>query len=297
MTRRLLDNSVERCRALRKMRRNPGDNLDCGTYIADFLTPHADGELTGAELRLAEEHVAGCARCAAALEEERALKAMVHVRAGMLRTPPQVRGSILAALDASDHRASVAAAAPRIARRASPFVRRMRYAVPLAMAAAIAFFVIFLRNPQPAESYPALDYAIAHYDHFQGDFQPNVPSSSPADIAAAYMDHKMPGYLWNFQPSGYKLVGGRLEQMADGRWVTNTYYRNGDDAILCSFVAASGLKLPPETSGVQLNEHEMYEYHGHTVCLSYLPSGKYICILVSRKPMKAFMQDIMASEI
>jgi hypothetical protein len=277
---------------------DPKKDLDCGTYIADFLTAHADGELSGEDLRLADQHVAGCPQCAAALAEERALKAMLHLRAGMLRTPPEVRGSILAALDASDRRESISAAVrPSVVRRASPFVRRMGYAVPIALAAVVAFVVIILRNPQPAQSYPAFDYAISHYDHFQGDFQPNVPSASPADIADAYIGHKMPGYLWNFQPSGYKLMGGRLEQMPDGRWVTNTFYRSNDGAILCSFVTYQGLKLPPEDSGTQLGEHKVYEYRGHTICLSYFPGGKYICILVSRKPMKDFMQDIMASEI
>jgi hypothetical protein len=271
--------------------------LDCGTYIADLLTAHADGELFGAELRAAEEHVAGCAQCAALLDEERALKAMLHVRVGMLRTPPEVRGSILAALDASDNRESAAAIAPRPARRAGSTVRRLRYAIPLAIAAAVAFLVIVLRNPGPAQSYPALDYVVSNYDNYQDRFDPNVPSASPADISDAYIDHKMPGYLWNFQPSGYKLMGGRLDHMPDGRWVTNTFYRSGNGTILCSFFTSGGLKLPPEDAGQPLGGHLLYEYHGHTVCLSFLPGGKYICILVSSKPMKAFIEDIQASEI
>jgi hypothetical protein len=270
--------------------------LDCGTYIADYLTPHADGELTGNQLAMAEAHVASCPQCAAALQEERELKAIVHVRAGMLRTPPQVRGSILAALDAADRRDTAQAAPQPRARRNPRVVRTLRYAIPLAIAAALAFVVIILRNPTPAESYPAFDYAVSHYDQFVDRFDPNVPSGSPGDIAAAFMDHKMPGYLWNFQPSGYKLMGGRLEKMPDGRWVTNTFYRSDDGAILCSFVAYSGLKLPSDDNQ-DVGEHRMYEYRGHTICLTYFPSGKYICILVSRKPMKEFMQDIAASEL
>ncbi|HUA34748.1 MAG TPA: zf-HC2 domain-containing protein [Candidatus Binataceae bacterium] len=269
--------------------------MDCGTYIADYLTPHADGELRGAELARAEAHVAKCPQCAAALAEERELKAMLHVRAGMLRTPPQVRGSILAALDAADRRETTPRRAPAPSRRPA-IVRGLRYAIPIALAAAIAFFVIILRNPTPAESYPAFDYATDHYDQFLGRFDPNVPSDSPGDIAAAYIDHKMPGYLWNFQPSGYKLLGGRIEKMPDGRFVTNTFYRSDDGAILCSFVASSGLKLPPRDAD-ELGVHHFFEYRGHTICMSYLPGGKYVCILVSRKPMKAFMQDIAASEL
>ena len=268
--------------------------MDCGTYIADYLTPHADGELRGADLARAEAHVAQCPQCSAVLAEERELKAILHVRAGMLRTPPQVRGSILAALDAADRREATpkVMAAPR---RRPALVRGLRYAIPVALAAALAF-VVLLRNPTPAESYPAFDYATDHYDQFVARFDPNVPSGSPGDIAAAYIDHKMPGYLWNFQPSGYKLVGGRLEKMPDGRWVTNTFYRGEAGAILCSFVATSGLRLPPRDAD-ELGVHHFIAYRGHTICISYLPGGKYICILVSSKSMKAFMQDIAASEI
>ena len=269
--------------------------MDCGTYIADYLTPHADGELMGAELARAEAHVAQCARCAAALAEERELKAILHVRAGMLRTPPQVRGSILAALDAADRRDAVPRRAPGPSRRPM-LARGLRYTIPVAVAAALAFVVVLLRNPTPAESYPAFDYATNNYDQFVGHFDPNVPSSSPGDIAAAYIDHKMPGYLWNFQPSGYKLVGGRLEKMPDGRWVTNTFYRSDDGAILCAFVSTSGLKLPPRDAE-ELGVHHFYEYRGHTICMSYMPGDKYICILVSHKSMKAFMKDIMNSEL
>ncbi len=270
--------------------------MDCGTYIADFLTAHADGELSGEQLRLAEEHVRGCAECARRREEERALKAIVRERRGVIRIPPQVRGSILAALDAADRDAAeVRPRAPRVRR---PMVRYLRWAAPLALAAAVAFVVIILHNrPAPAGEFPVFDAAIANYQKFQDNFAPNVPSGSPGEIADAYITHKLPGYLWNFQPSGYKLIGGRLDQMPDGRMVTDTFYRADDGGtILCRFMTYANLKLPAHESGTALGEHHMYEYRGYTICLTYLPTGRYICILVSGKPMKQFMQDISASE-
>jgi anti-sigma factor RsiW len=270
--------------------------VDCGTYIADFLTAHADGELSGEQLRLAEEHVRGCTECANLLAEERALKTIVRERRGIIRTPPQVRGSILAALDAAD-RADAAASSTRPKRPRRNIVRPLRWAAPFAIAAAIAVVFIVLHRPAPAGAYPVFDAAIDNYQTFQDHFAPNVPSGSPGEIADAYITRKMPGYLWNFQPSGYKLIGGRLDQMPDGRTVTDTFYRADDgSAILCRFMTFANLKLPAEHSGEPFGEHRMYEYRGYTICLSYLPTGKYICILVSGKPMKQFMQDISASE-
>ncbi len=270
--------------------------MDCATYIADFLTAHADGELSGEQLRLAEEHVRGCTECARRLAEERALKTIVRERRGVIRIPAQVRGSILAALDAADRDdAAALRPAPRVRR---PMVRQLRWAVPVALAAVVAFVVIILHNrPAPAGEFPAFDAAITNYQNFQNNFAPNVPSGSPGEIADAYMTHKLPGYLWNFQPSGYKLIGGRLDQMSDGRMVTDTFYRADDGStILCRFMAYANLKLPVNESGQAFGEHRMYEYRGYTICLTYLPTGTYICILVSAKPMKQFMQDISASE-
>ena len=76
--------------------------MDCNTYIEKYLSAHVDGELSAAELREAEEHLAGCVNCRARFAEERAVKALLRERAEMRRTPPMVRGSILAALDAID---------------------------------------------------------------------------------------------------------------------------------------------------------------------------------------------------
>ena len=45
----------------------------------------------------------------------------------------------------------------------------------------------------------------------------------------------------------------------------------------------------------EISGHHCYRYKGYSVCLSY-PHGDFICILVSRRPMKEFMQDIADSE-
>ena len=41
-------------------------------------------------------------------------------------------------------------------------------------------------------------------------------------------------------------------------------------------------------------EHHYYQYRGYSVCLSY-PRGGFICILVSQRPMKEFVQDVIES--
>ncbi|MGC2277872.1 MAG: zf-HC2 domain-containing protein, partial [Candidatus Binatus sp.] len=70
--------------------------MDCATYIDKYLSAHVDGELSADELREVEDHLAGCVNCRARFAEERAVKALLRERAAMRRTPPIVRGSILA---------------------------------------------------------------------------------------------------------------------------------------------------------------------------------------------------------
>ena len=277
--------------------------MDCSTYIEKYLSAHVDGELSAAELRSVEEHLAGCVNCRARFAEERAVKALLRERAEMRRTPPMVRGSILAALDAVDAAdASNAAGRGRDraagADRAGWFsMRRARVWVPTAIAAVAVFAFVILHGaggPTPAHAIPPFDVAIEHYDHFDQRFEPNVKSTLPADLSDAYIEHQLPGFLWNFQHSGYNLMGGRIDRLEDGSSVAYTFYRGDNGSILCTYMKSHGLQ-PPDGEMQEVGTHHYYQYKGYSICLSY-PSGGFICILVSKRPMKEFIEDIATCE-
>jgi hypothetical protein len=277
--------------------------VDCTSYIEKYLSAHVDGELSAAELREVEEHLAGCVNCRARFAEERAVKALLRERAEMRRTPPIVRGSILAALDAVDA-ADASNAAGRDRDRADGddrtgwfSIRRARVWVPTAIAAMAVFAFVILHGaggPPSAHAIPPFDVAIEHYEHFDQRFEPNIKSTLPADLSDAYMDHQLPGFLWNFQHIGYKLMGGRIDRLEDGSSVAYTFYRGDNGPILCTYMKSHGLQ-PPGGEIQEIGGHHCYQYKGYSVCLSY-PHGDFICILVSRRPMKEFMQDIVDSE-
>src|SRR5215469_4161011 len=274
--------------------------MDCGTYIEKYLSAHVDGELNPGELREAEEHIAGCVNCRARFAEERAVKALLRERAAMRRTPPMVRGSILAALDAIDASPDAAAASRRSSDRAGGrrLTRRAFWTgVPVAIAAVAVFAFVLLHGgsgPAPAHAIPPFDIAIDHYEHFLDRFDPNVKGTSPADLSDAYLDHQLPGFLWNFQHAGYKLRGGRIDRLADGTSVAYTFYEGDTGGVLCTFMKAHGFQ-PPDGEVQEMHGHHCYRYNGYSVCLSYPPGG-FICILVSRRPLKDFMQDVLLSE-
>jgi len=273
--------------------------MDCGDYIEKYLSAHADGELSAAELRAAEEHLAGCVNCRARFAEERAVKASLREGATMRTTPPMVRGSILAALDAVD--AADASGAVRRGDRSADDdrarwfgIRRARVWIPVAVAAVAVFAIVMLHGggPAPAHAVPPFDIAIESYAQFVGHFEPNVKSTSPADISDAYLEHQLPGFLWNFQPRGYKLIGGRLDRLRDGSPVSYTFYRGDTGTILCTYTKSHGLQ-PPEGEIQEIDGHHIYLYKGYSICLSYPPGG-FICILVSQRPTKEFVQDVAA---
>ena len=271
--------------------------MDCGTYIEKYLSAHVDGELSADELRAAEEHLAGCANCRARYAEERAVKALMRERAQMLRTPAIVRGSILAALDAADNaeRARNRSQSSERGGQRRSALRGARLWIPVALAAAAMFTFVMLRGgATPAHAIPPFDVAINNYSQFAEHFEPNIKSNSPADISDAYMVHKLPGFLWNFQPSGYRLVGGRVDHLPNGRPVSFTFYRGANGTILCTFMEARGFEPPPGVMRVMGN-HNYYDYHGYRICLSY-PHGDFICILTTRRTMDEFIQDMIASE-
>ena len=162
-----------------------------------------------------------------------------------------VRGSILAALDAIDAADASDAAGGRD--RSPARIARLALDSPRAGLGAscdrcgrrLRFRDAAWRRARPrrTRSLP-FDIAIDHYAQFVEHFEPNVKSDSPADISDAYMDHQLPGFLWNFQQSGYKLIGGRLDRLPDGSPVAYTFYRGDTGTILCTYMKSHGLQPP-----------------------------------------------------
>ncbi len=116
-----------------------------------------------------------------------------------------VRGSILAALDAVDAAGAAARDAcaivpPAPIARGRFSIRRARVWVPAAMAAVAVFAFVMLHggSPPPAHAIAPFDIAIQNYAQFVDHFEPNMKSNSPADISDAYMEHQLPGFLWDF---------------------------------------------------------------------------------------------------
>jgi Putative zinc-finger len=277
-------------------------------YIDDFLSAHADGELSGAELREAEAHVATCKDCAARLRDERTLKALVRQHGGVVETPSAVRAKLLTLLAEEAARGEGAMARESDAHRGPSHLRGMRTLrrpaiwIPLSVAATLALLFVgargfgLFRNDSVNVVYraggsPDFDTAVAYFEKFDHHFDPNVPSGSFGDIAGAYLDAHMPGYIWNFNNAGLTLVGGRLDTLPDRRLATFTFYKGAHTSLLCVRYKVREFDPPP---GVvqEMDGHLFYSYYGYSIGYSYSPVGRFVCLLITRQPVKKLLESV-----
>jgi hypothetical protein len=282
--------------------------LNCQKYIDQFLSAHADGELTAAELRAAETHVASCQQCAARLADERALKSLVHQHASGVETPSAVRTRLLTLLAEEAARGEGAMASGSAADRGASHDRGMRRLrrpaiwIPLSIAAGLALAFVAVRGlglfPRDTVTVvyhpggvPDFDSAVAYFEKFDHRFNPNVPSNSYGSIAGAYMEAHMPGFIWNFNGSGLTLVGGRLDKLPDNRPVTFTLYKGGGTSLLCIRYKVSDSN-PPRGAVHEMDDHLFYSYYGYSICYSYSPIGNFVCVLITRQPVKQLLESV-----
>jgi len=280
--------------------------VNCEEYITEYLSAHADGELTPEEERAAAQHLgsagaSGCVICRLHLAEERRLKALIRRQAASVKLPEEIQARINAALDRLDRRSM-----PR--RIGATVVRELgRPLIWAPLAAAAMLLVVLLaggglsvlhRGGPPASNgvsaipaSEALEEAVYSYETFETAFRPTVPSYSLSGIAMAYGSAEMPDLMWNFQFAGYGVVGGRIDQLPDGNPVTYTLYHGRNSDILCARYKASNFAVPPGAVG-EIHGHLFYEYRGYSLCLTVSERGHFVCVLITSEPMDRLRHDI-----
>ena len=112
--------------------------MNCEEYITNYLSAHADGELTPEEERAVAEHLGsgpsdGCAVCWARLAEERELKMLIKRQSATVKTPQELRARIDAALDRLDRGLGPRSVGAAVVRE----LGRPRTWIPLAAAAVL----------------------------------------------------------------------------------------------------------------------------------------------------------------
>jgi hypothetical protein len=167
---------------------------------------------------------------------------------------------------------------------------------PVAFAASIALLIGSLQMSRDNFArVPDFDLAIKSYQQSVMSFRPNVRSDSIDTVLAAYIEHGMPSYMWDFGPKGFKLVGGRLDHLPDGTPVSYTWFRKDKGGVMCMFRATNGFNPPTALH----DEHDrllFYRYRGFSVCLINLANyGNFISVIVSPMQMDEFERLVLES--
>ncbi len=267
--------------------------MDCREYIDHYLAAQADGELDAQERAAADLHLTGCVKCRARLAEERALKALLKERLRKVAAPEALHAAIRANLNRAEAASSLRA---DLSGMAAEVRRRPRIWAPIAALAAAILLIVMVRD-RGARNTPASDFdiAIEKFTGFERHFEPNVPSDSYGAIAMHYHSAKMPSFIWNFEPVGFHLVGGRIDWLPDGRQATYTFYRGPKGAVMCTRVKVPRIVIPPGGRELQTDQYS-YSYRGFSVVLSLDIDHNFICILISRLPEPEFSRDVVYLE-
>ncbi len=259
--------------------------MDCREYIESYLTAHADGELDPAERSVADAHLGGCERCRARLDDERALKALLKHRLRKATLPVQLRNAIRASLDRADAQPSLR---DRLGAVAPPSLHRA--SVGLTAIAAAVLFALVIRGWTSRRA-PAsdLDLVVQAFAASEQHFAPDPLCLSSGSVAAHYHSARMPAFIWNFEPLGFHLVGGRIGELTDGRPATLTLYRGAGGTIMCIRFHAPNFKLPPGGHPIAGDSYA-YSYQGCSLVLTV--NNQWVCALVSHLPAAQFEKDI-----
>ncbi|HXR25795.1 MAG TPA: zf-HC2 domain-containing protein [Candidatus Binataceae bacterium] len=222
--------------------------MNCRVYIREFLSAHADGELSGQERTAADYHLRGCPCCQASFAEEQRVKALIHTSTPLARVPADMRLRIRAALgevadpglnrsqsnrrrtDARREGAFPVSRAVRTARWIG--ARPLRAAIPFA-AVAVLIMVVAIGvggfggrdSVANVPATPVFDLATASFDGLARGFTPNVATESARKSDGSY-------YAWVVdRDSG----GGAADDSAD---LARAYHDAGVPEEIYDFAAA-----------------------------------------------------------
>lgn len=184
-----------------------------------LLPAYADGELDLPRALALEQHLDGCAACAAALRELRALKQGLR-NAPYHRAPEALRARLAAGLPT----APSAATAPPPARRPRDW---SRWSLPIAAALALAVGLNLILAGQRAQQALTAELVDSHVRSLQQDHVADVASTDQHTVKPWFsgkLDYAPP--VRDLAAQGFPLEGGRLDYVAHRPVAALVYHRH-----------------------------------------------------------------------
>jgi hypothetical protein len=240
-------------------------------YIGQYLSANIDSELSASERWKVAAHLANCAVCRQRESAERALKALLKRRIPIVAAPPELRQSIIAALDIEGVGLPVKPARP---------TRRPLWLGSMAtLAAAAAVLVVVLTRGLPeAPSNSAFDAAVKDYLSSQQGFGSAAGLDSLPEFAIALANEFGYPWVWDFSSLSLRFTGARIEHLPDGKVLAYSLYKGPRGSILCVNFRKLAYRLPP--GGKMLHGVRFYKYKD--LSIGVVRYSTVYCLIVSR---------------
>jgi anti-sigma factor RsiW len=205
-----------------------------------------DGELDALSAADIERHSEACAECRALLEDLQQTRTALRRDLTYSSTSPALRARIMRALDEESAVKSPRFNGERLTgRRSRPFWKGAFSGIGgTAIAAGIAFFLL-----APALTNPLLDDLVsAHVRSLMPDHLIDVASTDKHTVKPWFAGHTdVSPVVANFDPQGYRLIGGRADYF-DHQRAAVVVYQHGAHVINVFSWAADQRGLPKNTT-------------------------------------------------
>jgi len=262
--------------------------MDC-EQAQEWITALIDSELSEAERRAIEGHLAGCRQCQRIYEQERHIKEQVRLASAAVTAPAALRRMI----DESMHQ-------PRGWRRFNERIKAL-LAVPWirpALAVALLLLVFYpLIFRGAGERGVALATLTTH-----AEIEAGQKTLAPADDPAELKRKLIQAVGSQFAPMGFDLselklhpISGFVEKIG-GREVIVTVYRGEGPDVTCFTFLGSESDAPPgaERFFDEAKKINFYSFAQSNIHAVMHREGEVICIMVSKMPaaqLLALMRD------
>jgi anti-sigma factor RsiW len=272
-----------------------------GPHPGDRLQEWLDGRLAPGASAEVEAHLSACVSCRE--ERDRLVTVRETLRAALPARdlPRDFEAELERLLDHDDGGAAELALTPAVAPPATEGTIERRLPGRLltwgAVAAALVLFAVYLSWQRE----PVTVVTGAH-DVFERQRSPDAPLdlvTAEASELERYFNANLSFRVkvYDLAMMGYRLVGGRIEQVAGRETSIAVYEDSAGRRVLCEMFVGSVGDLPPPSERREHNGITFAVYHRDGQTLVFWPEGKLICVLVSDGPSEDVIQLAFAKAI
>jgi anti-sigma factor (TIGR02949 family) len=209
------------------------------------IQAYFDSEVDAVAAAEIERHLEHCTECRALLADLEQVRSVLRRDVAYARTPPQLRARVVRALDQETAARSPKDRPSRIWRAAAFWAGAAGGIGGTAIAATIAFLLLAPPLLNPVVN----DLVSAHARSLMPAHLIDVVSTDKHTVKPWFAGHAdVSPVVADFEPQGYKLIGGRADYLDHQRAAVVVYQHGAHVINVFSWAAQSARSLPRDTT-------------------------------------------------